>query len=66
MDCVEWLEQKLKKEKIALCTTVKAGARTKGYTQKQLRDAKKQLGVKTFHQFDENGETDNWFWYLEE
>lgn len=37
----------------------------RGVSQAELKEARKALGVKTFHQFDEDGDTQNWFWYLE-
>lgn len=63
-DCKKWLLEKLKGEDWLLCDTVRAEARKEGFTRKQLKDARKALGVETFHQFDEDGATENWFWKL--
>lgn len=47
---------------------VKASAVEAGYTKGMLREARKELGVKTWHQVDTdaNPRIDNWFWYLPE
>lgn len=66
MDCVKWLREYLKREGSALCDKVKEKAMEAGYSQKDLKSARKELGVKTHHQFDDDGATENWFWYLEE
>lgn len=60
MTCEEWLRSKL--QDWVLCSDVRAEARALGYTFNQLREARKKLGVETFHQFDEDGATENWFW----
>ena len=38
----------------------------RGFTGAELKEARKNLGIKTFHQFDEDGASENWFWYLED
>ena len=65
MRCEEWLKEKLNGGELHLCEDIRAAARKKGFSQAELKEARKALGVKTFHQFDEDGDTQNWFWYLE-
>lgn len=64
-DCKEWLSCLLKDTGLCLCDDVRDAAKEMGFTRQELKDARSQLGVKTFHQFDEDGATGNWFWYLE-
>ena len=52
-------------EGAVLCDEVRKQARSQGYRSSDLKKARKELQVKTFHQFDDDGATDNWFWYLE-
>lgn len=66
MDCKEWLRNKLKDHEIHLCDDIRQESKKAGYTKIELKEARRELGVKTFHQFDENGATTNWFWYLED
>ena len=66
MECKEWLKNELKDQEIHLIDDIRRKAKQAGYTKVELKDARKSLGVKTFHQFDEFGATPNWFWYLEE
>lgn len=65
MKCREWLREKLEDGRIHLCEDVRGAALEAGFTRAELRQARKEIGVKTFHQFDEDGGTQNWFWYLE-
>lgn len=44
---------------------VREAAKKQGFKRSELKAARKELGVKTFHQFDEDGPTPNHFWYLE-
>jgi hypothetical protein len=55
----------LKAEEWTLCDIVRAEAKKSGFTRQELKEARKALGVKTFHQFDEVGATPNWFWKWE-
>ena len=61
--CVVWLKKKLTGG-FALCDDVREAGRQQGYARGQLTAARKVLGVETFHQFDEDGATQNWFWSL--
>lgn len=63
--CEKWLGVLLGDGEMHLCDEVRSGAKEKGFSKTELRAARKKLGIKTFHQFDEEGETGNWFWYLE-
>lgn len=65
MDCEKWLLELLSDRDYHLCDIVRAEARKAGYTREELKLARRSLGVKTYHQFDEDGATPNWFWYLE-
>lgn len=60
--CEKWLNDFLKQYDIVLCDTVRDGANKMGFTRKQLKEARKALGVKTTHLI--NGDSENWFWYL--
>ena len=62
--CEEWLRGILQGGRAQLCDEVRVSAKKAGYTRAELKEARKCLGVKTFHQFDEAGATNNWFWYL--
>lgn len=64
MNCEKWLYEYLTLEGFVLCETVRAEARKNGFSLADLKKARKILGVKTFHQFDEDGATENWFWRL--
>lgn len=65
-DCIEWLEKMLGDGELHLVEDVKEAAGIEGFSRAELKDARTRLGVKTFHQFDEDGPTPNWFWYVEE
>ncbi len=65
-ECQEWLHNLLVKDKLLLCDFVREEAKKQRFTRGQLKTARKILGVKTFHQFDESGSTQNWFWSLPE
>lgn len=66
MSCTEWLKEKLADGELHLCEWIREVAKQEGFTKSELKRARAELGVRTFHQFDEAGETPNWFWYLEE
>lgn len=63
--CSEWLKEKLSDREIHLCEDIREEAKQNGFTKAELKQARAEIGVRTFHQFDEDGETRNWFWYLE-
>lgn len=64
MDCKEWLRKRLKDGEYHLCDVIKSEAYLEGFKKSELKKARKELGVRTWHQFDEDGATENWFWYL--
>lgn len=64
--CTDWLKDFLRREGCVLCEIVRLHALKNGFSRKNLKAAKKKLDVKTYHQFDEDGATPNWFWYLPE
>lgn len=63
--CDVWLEKILSDGEIHLCDDVRAEAKREGFTMTELKMSRRNLGVKTYHQFDEYGDCKNWFWYLE-
>lgn len=65
MECKDWLREKLCDRELHLCGDIRAEAKAAGFNNQELKTARISLGVKTFHQFDEFGETPNWFWYME-
>ncbi|MGC4018922.1 MAG: hypothetical protein QM793_06660 [Muricomes sp.] len=64
-DCDAWLRLQLQDRGLHLCDEIRKKAKKRGFTKQELAKARKVIGVKTFHQFDESGATTNWFWYLE-
>lgn len=65
MDCEKWLEKLLRTEGTILCDDVRIRALKNEFTRKELKSARKKLGVKTFHQTIDGKTSENWFWYLE-
>ena len=65
LDCEKWLKAELKDWELHLCEDIRGRAKNRGFTGVELKTARKKLKVKTFHQFDEDGASKNWFWYLE-
>lgn len=63
--CSIWLKEQLSDGASHLSDEIREKAKEEGFSKRDLKNARKELGVKTFHQFDEDGETPNWFWYLE-
>ena len=64
-DYEKWLEKLLRTEGTILCDDVRIRALKNGFTRKELKSARKKLGVKTFHQTIDGKTSENWFWYLE-
>lgn len=64
-ECCAWLKLKLQDGELHLVNDIRKDAKKRKFSRSDLSVARKILGVKTFHMFDENGATDNWFWYLE-
>lgn len=65
IDCKDWLANLLKDGECHLCDDVRDAAKKQGFKRSELKAARRELRVKTFHQFDEDGPTPNHFWYLE-
>ena len=63
-NCTTWLFGYLKNRVFATVAEVRKNAKAKGFTRKEIRKARESLGVKTHHPFQEDGPTENWFWYL--
>lgn len=66
-NCTAWLKRHLAPG-ASECSGVREAAVEAGFTCRELKAARKELGVKTWHQVDEyDGQRiDNWFWYLPE
>ncbi len=60
-----WLCGMFAREPSILCDRIREAAAEKGISRIQLRRIRRALGVKTWHQFDEGGATENWFWKLD-
>ena len=63
-DCEKWLLEFLRIHGLTRCNVVRGEAIKQGFSQKDLKSARKALGVKCWNDFAVNGETLNWFWYL--
>ena len=65
--CAEWLKGYLSSDMSEVNAT-RSDALKAGFSKAELKEARKELGVKTFHQFDLTAEprVENWFWYLPE
>ena len=62
--CKTWLKEFLPKN-TGLIERVKEEAKKQGFSKEVLKQARKELRIKTFHQFDENNSpTENYFWSL--
>ncbi len=68
MDCIEWLRERIPPGTAAVCDGIREDAKKAGFSRKDLKQARKALGVKTYHDVDdESGElVPQWFWYREE
>lgn len=63
-EAVKWLQEYLSDGELHLVDNVRAAYKEKGFASAEVKAARKLLGVKTFHQFDEDGQTPNWYWYI--
>lgn len=68
MDCQDWLLKYLRCcGGFSNVDTTRRAAEAAGFSRRELKQARRNLGVKAYHQFeDESKEPLNWFWYLEE
>lgn len=64
-ECKDWLARQLEDGVVHLCEDIRKRASERGFSKRELKNARIELGVKTYHQFDEDGPAENWFWYLE-
>lgn len=66
-NCAVWLRRYLAPG-MSECGAVREDAFVAGYTRAELKAARKELEVKTWHQIDtlEEPRIDNWFGYLPE
>lgn len=64
-DCKNWLRGFLSAGSME-CGGVRQAARDAGFTKSELKAARRELDVRTWHQIDTAGEprVDNFFWYL--
>lgn len=63
-DVEKWLEQRLTGRGEVNVEDIRKEAKASGIKRKQLREAKRSLGVETVNDWAANGETLNWFWLL--
>ncbi len=61
-----WMLGWFRREKSILCDRMRELAAVQGIKRPALKRARKALGVRTWHQFDEGGATVNWFWVLDD
>lgn len=64
-ECKNWLREVLSEGEKEY-SSVKESAARKGFSRFLLKKARKELGVKTFHQAIPEEGTENWFWFIEE
>ena len=64
-DCEKWLFDYLTKNGTTNCEVVREEARKCGFKKSELKQARKNLGVKCWNDRAIYGETLNWFWYLD-
>lgn len=62
--CSRWLFSFLQANGITHCDIVREKAFEAGFSRKELKAARKAIGVQCWNDFVVNGETLNWFWYL--
>lgn len=65
-ECEKWLFEYLNKYGWRLVQDVYEDGKAKGFKKAEIKAAKKKLGFKTHHQFDEEGATENWFWHTDD
>lgn len=64
--CEKWLHELLSKHNITEIGYIREQAKEAGFRKSELKQAKKTIGAKTWHYFDEKQDTGNWYWYLPE
>ena len=63
-EVVVWLWNRFQREETILCERIREETAALHISKRQLKAARLRLGIKTWHQFDEGGSTENWFWTL--
>ena len=58
--CAQWLREYLQNKGRSNVKDIQIAAKKMGWIRKELKEAKGEIGVKTFH----DQSHDNWFWYL--
>lgn len=64
MDCKEWLAKRLSKMTFCEVNETRSAAKEAGYSKVKLKEARKELGVKTYHRFVAGTDVKLHFWYL--
>lgn len=62
-ECVQWLADFMRSHPIVECRTVRGEAYKKGFSQRELKEAKKILGLITDFTYNERGQK-VWQWRL--
>lgn len=63
-ECNSWLQKQLSGGTKISYREIKQKAKELGYLRGSLKEARKELGVKTIHIV--NGDIEDWLWYIEE
>ena len=62
MTCEDWLAEQLKDGSWHLVDDIRDKFKKAGFKKSEFKAARKNLGVETFHQKEDD--IDNWFWRL--
>lgn len=66
LNVFDWLRERLPPGTAAECDGIRKDAKAAGYTKRELKLARRALGVKTYHDYDEeDGLVQQWFWCRE-
>lgn len=63
-DCKTWLRAKYADRPWHPCKIIADEAREQGFTKRELKDARKALGIIMLSKYDENYKALNYFWCL--
>lgn len=63
-NCEIWLHAFLAKNPLTDYKDVMRAAKNEGFSRKEMKDARKSLGVKTYHRFVAGTDVKQWLWYL--
>ena len=64
MLCKFWLEKYILQNGLVDVDETREEARKRGFSKKELKDARAELGVKTYHRFVSTTDIKKWYWYL--